>query len=193
MNLRDFWEQRELFTLERGGESFPLEGIRSNQGQVLFETGIDVRAGDWLIAGVSGKRFYVRDTDVQMFEGQAAWIKAFIQTEDERRMAEREPQPSQQYNIFGPVTGMVGNQQNFKFNQVVQDLDRQIEEYGGSDKEALREMVQEIQETLESQDSISRGKFEIWSELANKHAPWLLGPLGSLFINYSFGVLGGAG
>lgn len=88
---------------------------------------------------------------------------------------------------------MVGNQQNFKFNQVVQDLDRQIEEYGGSDKEALREMVQEIQETLESQDSISRGKFEIWSELANKHAPWLLGPLGSLFINYSFGVLGGAG
>ena len=52
-------------------------------------------------------------------------------------------------------------------------------------------MVEEIRGTLESQDSITRSKFEEWSELANKHAPWLLGPLGTLFINYAFGAPGG--
>ena len=49
-------------------------------------------------------------------------------------------------------------------------------------------MLTEVRETLESQDSISRSKFERWSEMANKHAPWLLGPLGSLLINYAFGI-----
>jgi hypothetical protein len=74
-----------------------------------------------------------------------------------------------------------------RFEQVIHDLDRQVEEHGGEDKEELRLMVAEIRRVLETQDSISKGKFERWSELANKHAPWLLGPLGSLLVNYAFG------
>ena len=52
-------------------------------------------------------------------------------------------------------------------------------------------VITEVRETLENQDSISRSKFERWSELANRHAPWLLGPLGTLLVNYAFGVPGG--
>jgi hypothetical protein len=40
------------------------------------------------------------------------------------------------------------------------------------------------------ENSISRSKFQRWSMLANKHFPWLMGPLGSLLINYAFGVPG---
>jgi len=95
-------------------------------------------------------------------------------------------QPSQQFIFNAAAYGIFGSQQHFAFEQVIGDLDRQIEEKGGEDKEELREMVEEIRQTLESQDSITRSKFERWSELANKHAPWLLGPLGNLLINYVF-------
>ncbi len=103
---------------------------------------------------------------------------------------EASPQPLQQFTFHGSAYGVFGSQQHFTFEQVVQDLDRRIEEHGGKDKEELREMIAEIQDTLETQDSISRSKFEKWSTLANKHAPWLLGPLGSLLVNYVFGIPG---
>jgi hypothetical protein len=84
-----------------------------------------------------------------------------------------------------------GSQQDFKFEQVIHDLDRQIEEHGGENKEELQLMVAEIREVLETQDSsISRSKFQRWSMLANKHFPWLMEPLGSLLINYAFVVPG---
>ena len=104
---------------------------------------------------------------------------------------EASSQSTQQFTFNAPAYGVFGSQRDFRFEQIVGDLERQVEEHGGEDKEALREMVEEIQGTLESQDSITRGKFEEWSELANKHAPWLLGPLGTLFINYVFGAPGG--
>lgn len=100
-------------------------------------------------------------------------------------------QPTQQFIFNASAYGAFGNQHHFQFEQVIGDLDRQIEEHGGDDKDELRKMVEEIQGTLESQDSITRSKFEKWSELANEHAPWLLGPLGTLFINYVFGTPGG--
>jgi len=98
-----------------------------------------------------------------------------------------EPQPTQQFTFNAPAYGVFGSQRDFTFEQVIHDLDRQVVEHGGEDKEALRLMVEEIRRVLETQDSISKGKFERWSELANKHAPWLLGPLGSLLVNYAFG------
>jgi hypothetical protein len=98
-----------------------------------------------------------------------------------------EPQPMQQFTFNAPAYGVFGSQQDFTFEQVIGDLDREIEEHGGEDKEELRQMVAEIRRVLETQDRISKGKFERWSELANKHAPWLLGPLGSLLVNYAFG------
>jgi hypothetical protein len=99
--------------------------------------------------------------------------------------------PMQQYTFHGPAYGVFGSQQDFTFEQVIHDLDRQIEERGGEDKEELHRMAAEIREVLKSQNSISRSKFQRWSELANKHFPWLMGPLGSLLVNYAFGPPGG--
>lgn len=97
-------------------------------------------------------------------------------------------QATNKFTFNAPAYGMFGSQQYFTFEQIVQDFDRQIEEHGGEDKEELREMVAEIQQTLESQDSITRTKFEKWSDLAHKHMPWLLEPMGTLFIKYLFGT-----
>lgn len=193
MSLDDFREHEDLFTVERGGDAFPLTGIRPQKDRVFFDAGADVRVGDWLVVGQSGKRLYVRDTDMQrgLEAHEPHIVIAYVQTEAERRDVKREQQPTQNFIFNAPSTGMYGSQQNFTFHQVVRDLDRQIEEHGGEDKEELAEMLAEIEEALESQDSISRGKFVRWSELANKHAPWLLGPLGSLAVNYMFRASGG--
>ncbi len=100
-------------------------------------------------------------------------------------------QPTQQFTFNAPAYGVFGSQRDFQFEQVVGDLERQIEDHGGEDREQLQEMVEEIRATLEGQDSISRSKFEKWSALANEHAPWLLGPLGTLFVHYAFGISNG--
>jgi hypothetical protein len=102
-------------------------------------------------------------------------------------------QPTQQFTFNAPAYGIFGSQQDFTFEQVIHDLDRQVEEHGGEDKEELRQMVAEIRRVLETQDSIGRSKFHRWSELANKHFPWLMGPLGSLLVNYAFGPSTGVG
>lgn len=103
---------------------------------------------------------------------------------------EASPPPTQQFTFNAPAYGAFGSQQNFTFEQVIQDLDRQIQENGEDNKEELREMMEEIRQTLESQDSINRSKFEKWSELVHKHMPWLTGPLGALLIKYGFGLPG---
>lgn len=117
-------------------------------------------------------------------------VKYETEAQEERRRAEREQRGSQQFTFHAPAYGIFGSQQDFTFEQVIHDLDRRIEERGEDDKQELHRMVAEIREVLETQDSISKGTFERWSELANKHAPWLLGPLGSLLVNYAFGVPG---
>jgi hypothetical protein len=101
-------------------------------------------------------------------------------------------QPTQQFTFNAPAYGIFGSQQDFTFEQVIHDLDRQVEEHGGEDKEELRQMVAEIRRVLETQDSIGRSRFQRWSELANKHFPWLMGPLGSLLVNYTFGPVSGS-
>lgn len=196
MSFNDFSEYEDLFTIERGGNTFPLKGIRPQKDRIFFDAGADVQEGDWLIVGQSGKRLYVRDTDMQraLDPHDPNMVVAYVQTEADRRDAERQQQPTQSFVYNAPSTNYgsgSGNHMNFTFNQIVLELDRQIEEHGGEDKEELTTMKAEIEEALKSQDSISRGKFAEWSELANKHAPWLLSPLGTLAINYMFGNLNG--
>ncbi len=190
MSLDDFSEYEEVFTAERGDATFPLMGIRAERDRVLFGAGTDVRVGDWLVVNQSGKRLYVRDTDTQrsLDAHEPHIVIAYVQTEAARLETEREQQPTQSFIFNAPSSGVYGSQRNFSFQQIVNDLDRQIEDHGGEDKEELREMAAELREALESQDSISRGKFARWSELADKHVPWILGPLATLFFTYMFGT-----
>jgi len=182
----------EQFRIERQGEKLlRVEGLRNRDTkQVKFYPGTDVRPGDWLITD-SGKRLYIYDTDVLMINRKPFAHQAFYRTEAEQNAATVLPELSQNFIFNAPSYGVFGSQQDFQFEQVVRDLDRQIEERGGEDTDALKAMVEEIRNTLEGEDSISRSQFEKWSELANKHAPWLLSPLGSLFVNYVFGVTAG--
>lgn len=111
---------------------------------VRFRPKTDVRPGDWLIAG-SGKRYYVHDTDAHMFQQQPHALVASYRTEAEQEAAQTpsEPPQSQMFiNVYGNAYGSVfGNQENVTLEQTFtfEDLDRQIEEHGGKDADALRD------------------------------------------------------
>ncbi len=107
-------------------------------------------------------------------------------------MLERWEEPSQPqapiFNIFGDTYGSnIGTQQ---YAQVFQptftfgDLEQEIDRRGGEDAAALKAMVQEIKETLESQDSLSRSWLVRWSELVNKHG-WITGAIAQLLLVYA--------
>lgn len=182
----------EKFDFWRGDEDhaqFELTGLRNrDKREIQFEPDADVQEGDLATFQASGKRVSITEVDIVNGHGGLP----FALVAKYRPEGERDPQPSQQFNFHGPAYGMFGSQQNFSFEQVVRDLDQQIEEHGGDDKDELREMVAEIERVVETQDVIPRSKFERWSELANKHAPWLLYPLGSILMGYVFGAPGGS-
>jgi hypothetical protein len=190
MNLEPFMRiSGEDFRVDRGGELFVVEGIMIREKQkVQFRPKTDVRPGDWLIAG-SGKRYYVYDTDVHIFQRKPHAIVASYRTEAEQERALDPPEAtrSQVFNLYGNAYGSVfGNQQNVTLEQTFtfEELDRQIEERGGDDAEVLREMVEEIRLTLEGQDSLSRGRLVQFSELLNRHA-WITGPVAQMLLLYS--------
>ena len=67
------------------------------------------------------------------------------------------------------------------------DLDRLIEEHGGEDRAALREMVRELKDHLEEHDTLSRGWLRDWlvrhSLMLNQHA-WITQPLAVLLLSW---------
>jgi hypothetical protein len=188
MNLADFMDLAgEYFKVERENEMFMKQGIRTHEErEVKFKPGTDVRPGDWLVAD-SGNRFYVHDTDVLVAEGNPFALRAFYRTEAEQEEKTRAPEPSHVYNVHGNVYGSVfGSQGHVVMQQsfTFEELDRQIEECGGDDADALKEMVAEIRRTLEAQDNLSRGKFLEWSELLNRHS-WITGPVAQMLMLYA--------
>ncbi len=194
-SIREFFDLGgEQFEIWREDEvKFELTGIRDRKKrEIQFEPDAGVKEGDIAMALNSGERFFVTEVDTQAGHGGNPFaLIASYQTETSRRSASQQPS-TQSFVFHAPAYGIFGSQQSFQFEQVIRDLDRQIEEHGGEDKEELQEMAAEIRETLEQQDSIPRSKFERWSELANKHIPWLLGPLGTLLLSYVFGTPGGS-
>src|SRR5215204_4880626 len=93
-----------------------------------------------------------------------AWVTGI--TPDGLQMLDRweKPSPTQSntYYLYGDNYGSnVGTHQNAQINRptfTIGELDQKIEELGGEDTEALKEMMREIHATLEQQDSLSRGR-----------------------------------
>jgi hypothetical protein len=187
-------ENRQPFVQLRGGERIgEVEGVKRS-GQKINFGDVEVFKGDWLEDVRARAWLYVTDVHRSKLRNRVV-VQVTYETaaQEERRRAEQEQRATQEFTFHAPAYGVFGSQQDFTFDQVIHELDRQIDERGGDDTEELRQMVAEIQQVLETQDSISRSQFQRWSELANKHFPWLMGPLGSLLVNYTFGGGSGAG
>jgi hypothetical protein len=87
-------------------------------------------------------------------------------------------------NAYGSIFGTQQHAQILQPNFEFKTLEEEIEERGGEDTEALKNMVREIRTTLEQQESLGRRRLEGWSELINRHS-WIAGPIAQLLLLYA--------
>ncbi len=132
---------------------------------------------------------FTLSTHTQMYNQSsfALVVKYETEAEHEERTFKSSSTGFPIFNIFGPTYGSaIGTQSHVEFHQTFdfQDLKAEIEERGGEDTEALKEMVGEIRRVLETQDSVGRGRFVEFGELTNRHA-WITGPIAQLLMVYA--------
>ena len=192
MNLKQFMRMGgEKLQVRRGEGNHETEGIKTHSNrEIKFYPGTDIERGDWVLSVASGDTVRVLDTHTLMHNQRPFALIAKYETEAEHK-EQTAAKPSEGgfpvFNIFGPTYGSaIGTQSHVEFHQTFDfgELEAEIEERGGEDVEALKEMVEEIRRVLETQDSISRGRFLEFSELLNRHA-WVTGPIAQLLMVYA--------
>ncbi|MCM3173245.1 hypothetical protein [Paenibacillus sp. MER 99-2] len=118
-------------------------------------------------------------------------IPAHYQMEVKKETAiDPERQSSMQFNIgtvYGSTIGTQGDahvENVFNFEKV----DQLIEDRGGDDKEALRDMIEEIKEFFEDSEKVKKGSLSKFSELMEKHS-WITGAVSQLGLGFLTGSL----
>jgi hypothetical protein len=202
MNIDEFMSDHgENFRLERGGELFVVEGIKTRGSKELkFRPRTDVRTGDWL-SDDSGRRFYVLDTDVQRgFEREPFALIASYQTEAEHeatRTQRQAPPTSVTFNVGNAYGSIFGTQQHaemndvsFDFSTVEAELDRAEEEIarrGGPDEAELRELIAEVRALHESGEPLDRGRLARFLGVIQDNG-WIAGPIAGTLLSIVTGA-----
>jgi hypothetical protein len=182
----------EEFEIVRGEERHTVKGARNrqtatNRRYIQFYPGTDVKEGDILIRKVSGDEWLVVEVDHQTIQGKLFSVDAFYQTSFER---EKSSTPSVSYTFHNSSNIIAGSQTTATMNINIGEIEKEIEEKGGSDKEELLAMVREIKDLFENQDQVNKGSLAKFSETLEKHS-WITGSLiqllGSAAIQFFMG------
>ncbi len=179
----------EQFEISRGDKTFTADGINNYQEKIiLFKPDTDVRVGDWVKRAHSDDWFHVLDTYPQYEVGRGSHVfsqNASYETKaayDRRMAATPQPGPTVtiEGNVYGSPIATSGGRVEMHNFFTFGDLDRLIEERGGQDRAALRQIVRELRQQLEEHDTLSKGWLGDWllshSLVLNQHA-WIVQPL----------------
>jgi hypothetical protein len=101
------------------------------------------------------------------------------------------PQPQQNvsnvFNMSGTFyQAAVGthNTNTFSGDLDFSTVEQRIEDEGGADKEVLRELVREMRELLESEQTLDKGRLARFNDKLKEY-PWLAGPVAGWLLNFS--------
>ncbi len=201
MNLNEWMpEHGEDFRLERGNETFVVEGIktRSNK-EIKFRPGTDLRPGDWL-RDEAGMRFYVNDTDVQRgFEREPFALIASYQTDAEHQAAQTQqtPAPNVTFNVGNAYGSIFGTQEHaemshvsFDFRTVEAELDKaeeEVERRGGRDAAELKELIAEVRKAHENGEPLEKGRLARFLGVIQRNG-WVAGPIAGTLLSMVTGA-----
>lgn len=181
----------EKLQVRHGEEVFETEGIKTHEKrEIKFYPKTSIGRGDWVLSVDSEDTVRIIEWHTQVYDQKPFALVAKYETKaeyEERIAAKPSGSGSPVFNIFGPTYGSaIGTQSRVEFHQTFdfRELEAEIDERGGEDIDALKEMVREIKRVLETQDSIGRGRFVEFSELMNRHA-WITGPIAQLLMVYA--------
>jgi hypothetical protein len=201
MNLNEWMpEHGEDFRLERGNETFVVEGIKTrSEKEIKFRPGTDVRPGDWL-RDESGLRFYVNDTEVQRgFEREPFALIASYQTDAEHQAAraQQTPAPNVTFNVGNAYGSIFGTQEHaemshvsFDFGAVEVELDKaeeEVERRGGRDAAELRELIAEVRAAHENGEPPDKGRFAKYLGVIQRNG-WVAGPIAGTLLSIVTGA-----
>lgn len=136
-----------------------------------FMPGTDIAIGD-ILENPAGDIFYVVEVETQFFQGKPHQLKAFYQTEVERKAA---PQPAQSvFNIGTAYGSVIGNENQavINYNSSAQDLKEKVNQSDSPDKEDMEKIVSLLEMVVNNQVPPSKGLFSKFSEVMERHS-WL--------------------
>ncbi|MEL7657583.1 MAG: hypothetical protein AAGU75_16940, partial [Bacillota bacterium] len=159
---------------------------KTNRKLVQFYPDTDLRRGDFLIRMVNGDKWRVVEVDPNIVEGHIFYLRAYYETEFDQQ----QQQAGSTTYTFNNSSNIIAGSQTFASMQIdFKQIEEQIQESGGTDKELLHELIKEIKNTFEEKDSLPKGTLTRFSELLEKHS-WLTGSLvqilGSAAIQFLF-------
>lgn len=77
---------------------------------------------------------------------------------------------------------------NFDLRSV--EIEQQIEEHGGADKQELRDALAEVRQILASEDSLERGRLARFSGVMERHS-WFTGAIAQAIAGFATQAIGG--
>lgn len=92
------------------------------------------------------------------------------------------------FNILNAHNSIIGTQNNasltnnFNFSQ----LEKEIEQKGGEDKEELKRMIEEIRELFEDSEKVKKGSLSKFSEIMQRHS-WITGAISKMSLDFLIG------
>jgi hypothetical protein len=175
------------FEVERGGEfQYEVKGLQNrDKKRVQCGANAEIRPGDWLRSKISRNKLYVYDIDIVGKGRSLKSVVAYYATEEEHKKKYKESHEGDIYNINEAYGSVIGSQHDFTFDVSFKfsDLYERIEQYGGGDREELRQMVEEIHDQINREIDIEARGLAKFSELINRHA-WITGPLANILLAY---------
>ena len=129
--------------------------------------------GDLVIRKVSRDEWAIIEVDPHVIGGHIFSINAYYETKLDSQ--KRQPQ-SVNYTFHNSSNIIAGSQSAATININIGEIETEIKEKGGTDKEELLAMIMEIKQAFEKQEKLSKGSFARFSEMVEKHS-WITGSL----------------
>lgn len=144
---------------------------------------VDIKPGDWIINTVSNERFYIEDTQSQMFCGSVEQIKAFYQTETE--YSKQSTSNNTVFNIqnaYGSVIG-TGNTATINYQNSIEEIRKTIDDSDSSDKEELQKIVNLLEMIINEDVPAKKGLFSRFSKVMEENS-WITGSVASAIMSW---------
>lgn len=185
MPIIDFIKDHGVaFSIIRSGVAIASEKGLSDYDNVrkekciIFLPAVDIKEGDALTF-TDGKTVFVSEIFPQYVHGKIEFYRAYYKTKKEMEES-TQPGPTV-FNIGSVTNSVVGNNNTVTIS--IQEMRDRAEQEGGTDKEALQEIISILEKILAGQETPKQGLFKKFSACMERNS-WITGAIASALLGW---------
>lgn len=135
---------------------------------ISFDPDVDVQVNDDIFCPIKNKHYIITAIDIALFGGKQHRLDAYFDNNFTAKQA------TTVFNTYNPNNSIIGSQQTATINisDSLNNLDKLINDNGGTDKEKLFELKDTLKQQLDS-NQLSKSSLSKFSDLIAKHS-WLV-------------------